>query len=99
MSRADRPAPQPHPNVGGSLTSANPAENSLSDPRRVGLVSTRAAPIEFQVPVAANITDWAKYTLAPVNFPDAFLGLHFRHVLGDALCDEWGLARRLSRVG
>ena len=50
LSRADRPAPQPHPNVGGSLTSANPAENSLSHPRRVALVSTRAA-VEPQVPM------------------------------------------------
>ena len=29
---------------------------------------------------------------------DPLLGLHFRSVLGDALCDERGLARRLSRV-
>ena len=29
---------------------------------------------------------------------DPLLGLHFRNVLGDALCAERGLARRLSRV-
>ena len=29
---------------------------------------------------------------------DLLLGLDFRRVLGDALCDERGFARRLSRV-
>jgi len=29
---------------------------------------------------------------------DPLLGLHFRNVLGDALCDERGLARRVSLV-
>jgi hypothetical protein len=29
---------------------------------------------------------------------DPRLGLHFRNVLGDALCDEWRFARRLPRV-
>jgi hypothetical protein len=29
---------------------------------------------------------------------DPILGLHFRNVLGDALCDERGLARSVSRV-
>ena len=29
---------------------------------------------------------------------DPILGLHFRNVLGDALCAEWGLVRRLPHV-
>jgi len=29
---------------------------------------------------------------------DPLLGLHFRNVLGDVLCDERGFARRLSHI-
>jgi hypothetical protein len=34
----------------------------------------------------------------PIAAGTSPLGLHFRRVLGDALCDERGLARRLPHV-
>src|ERR1700748_2185780 len=41
-------------------------------------------------------TSWLSQRTAPVI--DTFLGIDFRNVLGDALCDERGLACRVSRV-
>ena len=57
-----------------------------------GSPQMRSARLNARNPERAADTEKALAQLAPL------LGLDFRNVLGDALCDERGLARRLSHV-